>query len=1054
MNPPHDQSERDRFVHELDRNFSVVASAGSGKTRGITDRIVALARHERAVEWLPSLVLVTYTNRAAAGMQQRARQSILEAGVSLRVLAAFNRAFFGTIHSLCLKLLRQHGHHLGLPARLEHLDDEDDAALWAEFVQRSTTIGAGLGEEPRHALLRLTASQELMELGHRGLDDEASLPPGEFPDFDFRAIYDFVPSHKGSLATCARSQAALRRWQEAWAADGFAGSPPPCECKPLRETWQAALEPILQWRQRAARHAAAGISEAYRQFRLSRGVMTFGDQVALAGVLLKHPEAARRIRAKQYRVILDEAQDTDPTQFEVLLEMTRPVAAIGSWPDDASAPPRAGHFSMVGDFQQSIYGARVDLARYRRIHEALVEVGAGEHLTFSVTFRLDEAGTAFVNAVFPTVLHGRDRQVPFVELRPRPEAFPGQIVRFVLPPRAEESAAWRDREKGYWEADRLARWLRAAGLKKLRASSWREVAVLCPRTRWLAPIRTALRSAGLNAQLQSERAIKGDSPAYAWFAALVVALAEPRNGYEIVGVLREIFGISDHELAGFAEGDGCRFHLDTPHRQGSPVAATLDLLEALRQRIHPMPLFSALQEMVRGAQLRDRLLSLPADQFEDLELELGELLTQGAIAEASGATLESFAADLRHQFYAAREVRGATPDAVQIVSGYKAKGSEWDAVIVPYFARGVTVRKPPYPRLLRDPRARETIAAFDGNDLDEDLKSVLDQHDEQELERLLYVALTRARHTLVIVDDRALFAGKAGLPSKSQARLLRCATGDPNAAAFEALPGALTSCAKTAAGLAEKAVQLSQEPIVSLPDTPAGMVEHSRERAAHFLKRNPSALAEAVPADGDPTASGETVRRTANLPSAGKRYGTWWHGFVENLEWPGSPAQWDKIFQDHLLQSPDAGRSRQEWESLRKELTNASDLARVLTTPGVVAHAEMPFLWAINQRECLDGIIDLAVLHPGEGHWVILDWKTNRAPAGGLETLRTHYLPQLSAYWKAASEMLRAPVVAGLYSTAAARWLPYDATELDAAWEKLQRDPTALAQVLEEDRND
>ena len=117
MNAPHDQAQRDRFIYELERNFSVVASAGSGKTRAITDRIVALARRERAREWLPTLVVVTYTNRAAAEMQQRARQSILEAGVSLEVLAAFDRAFFGTIHSLCVRLLRQHGHHIGVPAQ-------------------------------------------------------------------------------------------------------------------------------------------------------------------------------------------------------------------------------------------------------------------------------------------------------------------------------------------------------------------------------------------------------------------------------------------------------------------------------------------------------------------------------------------------------------------------------------------------------------------------------------------------------------------------------------------------------------------------------------------------------------------------------------------------------------------------------------------------------------------------------------------------------------------------------------------------------------------------
>ena len=61
---------------------------------------------------------------------------------------------------------------------------------------------------------------------------------------------------------------------------------------------------------------------------------------------------------------------------------------------------------MVGDFQQSIFGARADLAHYRQVHDTLLETGAGEALEFSVTFRLDDRAVAFVNASAGTVILG------------------------------------------------------------------------------------------------------------------------------------------------------------------------------------------------------------------------------------------------------------------------------------------------------------------------------------------------------------------------------------------------------------------------------------------------------------------------------------------------------------------------------------------------------------------------------------------------------------------------------------------------------------------------
>ena len=1038
MSDPIDQPKRTLFITELTRNFSVVASAGSGKTRAITDRIIAIATSEHALEWLPTLVVVTFTNRAADEMQQRARQRILEEGVSLEVLAAFNRAFFGTIHSFCVKLLRQHGHHLGLPGALDLLTDDD--ALWMEFMQHQTAVGAGLTAAQRRCLLRLAPVRQLMELGRHGGADGAGEEPGDFPALAFDDVHSFVATGS-SKKTIPLIQQRLRDWERDWAeGEGFLPMPVcSSKAKEFVPLWEAAMGPIREWLRRCSLHIAAEVGDAYRDFRLAKGAINYDDQIALASQLLRHPEAARRIRGKNHRVILDEAQDTDPVQFAVLLGVARPPEAEGAWPDTENAPPRPGHFCMVGDFQQSIFGDRADLAHYREIHEALLAVHAGK-VEFSVTFRLDREQIGFVNATFPSVLHDQEGQVAFVELNPRPTVLPGQVVRFDLGD-LPDTKGWKSWQRERLEAQRLASWLRAQGLERLRAQSWREVAVLCPRKGWFAPLRAALRAEGFEVQIQSERDIKGDSPAYAWFAALAAIMAEPRHGYEIVGVLREVFGLSDHDLAAFAGGNSGRFHIAEPPVETGAVADTLRLLAELRARVEVLPLFSAMQEVVRATQLRERLLALPAE-YEDPGADIDDLLTLAATAEADKRTLFAFAEELRAGFTATREVRTTARDAIQLITCHKAKGSEWQAVIVPYFARAATQRSRGYPRLIRHPGTRAAFAVLDAADIDAELKGALDTECRQELERLFYVALTRAKHTLVLAHDHALFTGK-----NAPAQLLRCGDGSP----FAALTDAPVACAATSAQQQEKAAHRArEESVLALTPFPSGEENAARERATLFIKRNPSALAEAALADADPAAYLEMSRRATTGQSDGARYGDWWHGFIEQIDWRADAAAWDATFAAALADSPEPHRSRAEWTLLRDQLTGGSGIARLLTAPGLVAHAEMPFLWAMSGRECLEGIIDLAVFDPAAGSWLIVDWKTNRRSADELPQLSAHYLPQLSAYWKAASAMLGVPVAAGLYSTATGAWLRYDVAALPAAWERLSREPESISRVLGE----
>ena len=108
----------------------------------------------------------------------------------------------------------------------------------------------------------------------------------------------------------------------------------------------------------------------------------------------------------------------------MLLESVRPPSASGDWLETRADPPPPGRFSMVGDFQQSIYRDRSELDYYRAVHRTLVGSAGGEELEFSVTFRLDEKQLAFVNEIFREILNDQKGQVPFVELHRVRTSFP------------------------------------------------------------------------------------------------------------------------------------------------------------------------------------------------------------------------------------------------------------------------------------------------------------------------------------------------------------------------------------------------------------------------------------------------------------------------------------------------------------------------------------------------------------------------------------------------------------------------------------------------------
>jgi ATP-dependent helicase/nuclease subunit A len=119
-------------------NVLVVAGAGTGKTRTLVERCLDCLISERPRASLEEILVVTFTEAAAAEMRQRIRTRIEEELTRepadhhwQEQLALFETAHIGTIHSFCYELVRAHFYELELDPQLTILPEEE-ARLIAE----------------------------------------------------------------------------------------------------------------------------------------------------------------------------------------------------------------------------------------------------------------------------------------------------------------------------------------------------------------------------------------------------------------------------------------------------------------------------------------------------------------------------------------------------------------------------------------------------------------------------------------------------------------------------------------------------------------------------------------------------------------------------------------------------------------------------------------------------------------------------------------------------------------------------------------------------------
>ena len=114
-------SEQRQVIELRDCNLLVSAAAGSGKTAVLVGRIIERLTEEKSPINVDELLVVTYTDAAAAEMKERIHAAIEKALKEQpdnehlqRQTALIHQANVSTIHTFCMSVIRENFHLVGL----------------------------------------------------------------------------------------------------------------------------------------------------------------------------------------------------------------------------------------------------------------------------------------------------------------------------------------------------------------------------------------------------------------------------------------------------------------------------------------------------------------------------------------------------------------------------------------------------------------------------------------------------------------------------------------------------------------------------------------------------------------------------------------------------------------------------------------------------------------------------------------------------------------------------------------------------------------------------
>ena len=542
----------------------------------------------------------------------------------------------------------------------------------------------------------------------------------------------------------------------------------------VEQTRPQRLSLAAAQRSMALYNFAAALLPLYAQEKQQRGWLDFDDLIRKSGDLLQDSSVADWVLFRLDRgvdhVLIDEAQDTSPAQWDVIDKLTqefssgegardlqRTIFVVGDKKQSIysfqGADPTAFD-DMAGVFEKRLQGANLELQRLH-LEYSFRSAPVILQLVDMLFAGQEEAGFSPQehHQAFRETLPGRVDLWPLVTRADRPE----------LPPWSDAKEHNHPRPAAKVLAEQVATFIHGLmkrgetipvttgdGSIQRRAVRPEDVLILVQRRSDLfteiiaaCKARKLLIAGKDRLKVAAELAVKD-------VMALLRFLATPADDLSLAEALKSpIFGWTEQQLFSLAHHrpPGCSLG-QALRNQSAHHGKTVDILEDLLNKTDYLRPYELLERILTRHGARQHLMGRLGPEAEDgIDALLGQAL---AYETTEIPSLTGFVAWATTDAFEVKRQLSEAGDMVRVMTVHGAKGLEAPIVILPDTI--FTKRNPGADQLLRttDGQLLWNTGITERPDHLHEAVSAQQQKEREERMRLLYVAMTRARSWLVV----------------------------------------------------------------------------------------------------------------------------------------------------------------------------------------------------------------------------------------------------------------------------------------------------------------